>query len=409
MRVLILSQFFTPEPAHKGISLAKGLRDRGHDVEVLTGFPNYPVGKVYSGYRIRPWTHEIMDGIRVNRTALYPSHNARAVSRICNYLSFGSTAAVFGPWLVKKPDVIYVYNLITLGTAARIMRLFRGSKILLDVQDLWPESVTSSGMLKNRALQWCLRRWCRREYASPDKLVAQSPGFKKELTARGVPESNIEVLYNWCDELHMVMPEPDEQTAQTLGFANRFNIVFAGNMGIMQNLDVVIECARRIADTAPDILFTLVGGGVDVDRLKGLAKGLHNVQFLEPRPRSEIGEILALADVLLVHLKDDPLFRITIPSKIQAYLYAGKPILCGVQGDATDLVQRAGAGNTFAPGNVDSLMDAVLKMRSADSTTLEAMGRAGHCFYREQLSLDVGVHKFEEIFLHLLEQDQPMH
>ncbi len=397
MRILMLTQWFQPEAFFKGLPLAKNLRDRGHEVEVLTGFPNYPEGLIYDGYRMRLWQCEVLDGIRVNRVALFPSHDRSGMRCMLNYLSFATTASLLGPWLVRKPDVIYVYNLITLGMAARMIRLFRGCKVVLDVQDLWPESVASSGMMGNRFLLALLKRWCRAEYVRCDRLVVLSPGFKENLVARGIDEQRIDVVYNWCDETAMTIPEPDPTVAAELGFTNRFNVVFAGTMGVMQALDCVIECARRLETRDPEVQFTFVGGGIDVDRLKRLAADLKNVQFLARQPRSEIGRVLANADALLVHLKDDPLFEITIPSKIQAYLHAGKPVLCGVRGDAAELVCRSGAGKAFQPENPDSLADAILELRAKSPAEFQEMGRAGYDFYDQHLSFEKGVDRIEQI------------
>ncbi len=323
MKILMLTQWFQPEPTFKGLPLARALRDRGHEVEVLTGFPNYPGGKLYPGYRVRPWSRETMDGIRVNRVALYPSHNSNARGRILNYLSFGATSALVGPWLVRKPDVIYVFNLVTLDVAAGLLRLLRGGRTVLDVQDLWPESLSVSGMMKNRLLLGSLDRWCRAAYRHADRIITLSHGFKRHLVNRGVPEDRVEVIYNWCDEASLVLPGPDPGVARELGFAGRFNIVFAGNMGPAQALSPVIEAARRLRNRAPDVLFTIIGGGIEADQLKQSARDLPNVQFMERRPMSEVGAVLSNADALLVHLKADPLFKITIPSKIQATCLPG--------------------------------------------------------------------------------------
>lgn len=398
MRILILSQWFQPEPTFKGMPMARALRDRGHEVEVLTGFPNYPGGKLYPGYRIRPLRRETMEGIRVNRVALYPSHDANGLRRMANYLSFGASAGLIGPWLARKPDVVYVFNLVTLDFAARLFRTFRGSRIVLDVQDLWPDSVTGSGMMRNRLLLGLLSRWCRSFYRRADRLIALSPGFKRVLVDRGVPEDRIDVIYNWYGQEDQVPPDPDPELARQLGFAGRFNVVFAGTMGIAQALDSVIECARGLQDSAPDVLFTFVGSGVVEDRLKEQAEGLRNVQFLGRRLPSEMGPIFAISDALLVHLKDDPLFEITIPSKIQAYLFAGRPILCGVNGDASDIVREAGAGIPFLPQNPASLAEAILALRGLGEAGRRRMGEAGRASYQSIFSMDEGVLRMEAAF-----------
>jgi len=389
-------QYFQPEPIFKGLPLARAFRDLGHEVEVLTGFPNYPGGKIYSGYRLKLYQKEVFDGIKVTRLPLYPSHGRSGIRRIFNFLSFGFAAFLLGPWFVKRPDVIYVYNLVTLGPAWRILRLLYGSKVVVDVQDLWPESVSASGMMKStiatRVLSWC----CRSQYKSANKLVVLSPGFKQNLSARGIDEKKIEVIYNWCDESSISVPEPNPEDAARLQFSNRFNIVFAGTMGVSQSLDCVLEAAVALESELPEVLFTFVGGGVDVPRLRDIGTKLSNVQFLNQMPPSEIGSVFANADVLLVHLKDDPIFRITIPSKIQAYLYAGKPILCGVLGDASDLVMKSGSGVTFLPDDSQSLIEAIRKLRSMTREELMAMGKAGKKFYDSELSMSQGVARIEK-------------
>ena len=394
----MLTQYFQPEPIFKGLPLAKALRDRGHQVEVLTGFPNYPGGKIYDGYKLRLWQREKMDGINVIRVPLYPSHDRGGLRRMFNYMSLSLSASAIGPWLIQKPDVIYIYNLVTLGAASRILRLFNRCKVVIDVQDLWPESVASSGMMKSTFAMGVLTHWCRRQYSKADRLIVLSPGFKANLVARGIAISKIDVIYNWCDETAIRVPEPNPDEARKWGMEGRFNIVFAGTMGVMQSLDAVLEAARLLRDQFPDVLFTFVGGGIDVERLKELSTAQDNIQFLPQQPQTEIGNIYSNANALLVHLKDDPVFRITIPSKIQAYLYAGKPILCGVRGDAANLVNDSGAGISFEPENAESLANAVGLLRKMDPVKLCEMGLRGRDFYSRNLSFKTGVDQIESVF-----------
>ncbi len=162
---MILSQFFAPEPNFKGLPFARELVRRGHEVEVLTGFPNYPGGRLYPGYRVRPWRREIIGGIAVNRVPLYPSHDRSAVRRAANYASFALSASVLGPWLVKKPDVVYVYHPpATVGLPAMALRALCRCPLVYDVQDLWPDTVASSRMMGNRRLISALDRCCRLVY-----------------------------------------------------------------------------------------------------------------------------------------------------------------------------------------------------------------------------------------------------
>ena len=412
MRILILSQFFQPEPHFKGLPFARELSRRGHEVEVLTGFPNYPGGCVYPGYRVRPWQREVLDGITVNRVPLYPSHDRSAVRRLANYASFSASAAVLGPLLVRRPDVVYVYHPpITLGLPAVLLSGLWRCPFVYDVQDLWPDTVATCGMMNRPRLLGMLDRWCRFIYRRADRLVVLSPGFKRVLVERGVDAASIDVIYNWTDEANihssarLCGDSPNFRANEngTVPFsaaAGRFNVVFAGTMGIAQGLDTVLDAARICAATVPDVRFVFVGGGVERARLAHRAEEMRlpNTLFLPRQPIETVGTILSAADVLLVHLKDDPLFRITIPCKTQAYLAAGRPILMAVPGDAAQLIERSKAGIACPSENPTALAATVQRLRTMDRPECEAIGRRGTAFYDRHLSLRVGAGRFEVVF-----------
>ena len=401
MRILILSQWFQPEPFYKGVSFAKELVEMGHSVEVLTGFPNYPGGKLYDGYKIKLFQLEIIDGIPVFRVPLYPSHDSNSMKRILNYTSFALSASLLGFFLVRQPDVIYVYHPpATIGLPALFLHLLHRAPFVYDIQDLWPDTLEASGMLDNSATLWIIEKWCRFIYSQAAKIVVLSPGFREMLIRRGVPEHKIEVIYNWCEDDKIQATARNEDLARELGMAGRFNIVFAGTMGKAQALDAVLEAARLLYDNLPKIQFVFIGGGIDVGRLKekAIEQGLVNVRFLSRRPPSEIGDILNLADVLLVHLRNDPLFRITIPSKTQAYMAAGRPILMGVRGDAASLVEKAGAGLICIPEDPENIAHVVERFYDLPHEERDLMGQNGKAYYDQELSLRIGASRFEKTF-----------
>jgi glycosyltransferase involved in cell wall biosynthesis len=409
VKILFLSQFFTPEPFFKALPFARGLARRGHSVEVLTGFPNYPGGRVYPGYRIRPWQTEYLDGIRVTRVALYPSHDQSAISRAFNYASFALSASALGPFLASRPDVVYVYHPpATVGLPACILKMFKGVPFVYDIQDLWPDTIATSGMMTNSLVLNGLKRWCSFVYRQADHLTVLSPGFRRALIGRGVPEDKISVIYNWCDEDNIRPQGRDEALAQRLGLSGRFNVIFAGTMGVAQGLDAVLEAAAICAPINPAVQFVFVGGGIEKARLEAKAQGSPNVLFLPRQPAGEISSLLALADLLLVHLKDDPLFRMTIPSKTQAFLAASKPILMAVSGDAADLVERAQAGITVQPENAAEIAQAILQMARLHPDRLREMGSRGRSFYLREMSMDAGIQRFEQLFLTVAGQAQKL-
>jgi lipopolysaccharide/colanic/teichoic acid biosynthesis glycosyltransferase/glycosyltransferase involved in cell wall biosynthesis len=399
MKILLLTQWFEPESTFKGLTFAKDLAVRGHEVQVLTGYPNYPGGKLYPGYRIRPWMRERMDGIDVLRVALYPSHDGSGLRRALNYLSFFLAAAVFGTALIRTPDVIYVYHPpITVGLAAIVIGFIRRAPFVYDIQDLWPDTVAVTGMLSSpRALAF-LGRLCTFVYRRARHIVVLSPGFKEELLHRGIPSSKITLIYNWCDERAL---QNSGGPVSPLAGTGRFAILFAGTMGRAQGLESVLRAAQICQTAVPSAQFFFIGGGTERLRLERMATGLQldNVEFLQRVPMQAMGRILASSDAAMVHLKDDPLFRITIPSKTQAYLAAGKPVLMAVLGDAADLVRRSRAGVLCEPDNPQSIADAVKELVGSGPECLAEMGNNGRAFYDCELSLARGVERFEGVFM----------
>lgn len=393
MKLLFLSQFFQPEPFFKALPFAKALRSKGHEVEALTGFPNYPGGRVYEGYQIKLGQSEVIDEIKIQRVPLYPSHDQNAKKRMLNYISFALSATVLGPLRTGKPDVIYVYHPPgSVGLPAMLLRKLKGAALVYDIQDLWPDTIGSSGMMSQGRIYRVIDRWMKKVYRNCDRIVVLSPGFKRILVERGVPAERIEVIYNWCDESQVQACDPDPELAAK----PTFKVLFAGTMGVLQDLDHVLEAAKLTQEDG--IEFVFVGGGVARADLEEKAKSIPNVTFLAARKPHEMGPLFAASDALLVHLKDDPLFRITIPSKTQAYLAVGKPILMAVKGDAADLVERSQAGLLAEPSNTASIAEAARSLKNLSQEEKEAMGARGRTFYEAELSMAVGVARFEEVF-----------
>ncbi len=401
MRVVLLTQWFDPEPTFKGLAFARELVNQGFEVEVVTGFPNYPGGKLYPGYRLRLIQREQIDGVNVTRLPLYPSHDGSAIRRVFNYVSFAASSLFYGLFKLKRPVVIYAYHPpLTVGICAALIRLFRRIPVVYDIQDMWPDTLRATGMLNHEKALALIGNVCAWVYRRVDRIVVLSPGFRRLLTQRGVPAEKIEVIYNWCDEGALTAGVTSLAQPTGLPGPDRFKVVFAGNMGLAQALETVISAAEIVRDAAPNVCFVFVGSGIAVDALKRKAAntGLTNVVFLPRVPMVEVGAILQAADALLVHLKDDPLFAITIPSKTQAYMAMGKPLVMAVAGDAAELVRRAGCGVVASPEDAQNLADAVLQLANLPKQQLEMMGENSRRFYQDELSIAVGVGRFAECF-----------
>jgi colanic acid biosynthesis glycosyl transferase WcaI len=399
VRILLLTQWFNPEPAIKGLIFAKELLKQGFDVEVVTGFPNYPGGKLYPGYKIRLIKREVVDGVQITRLPLYPSHSQNALGRVVNYVSFSVSALFYGFLMDRRPDVIYAYHPpLTVGIAVSLIRLIRRVPIVYDIQDMWPDSLCATGMVTNYHVLDIVGRICKMVYRSVDHIVVLSPGFKQILIDRGIPEKKIDVIYNWCDEVSI--SNPNSVAPKDFPGKEKFSIVFAGNMGKAQALNFVLDAAEMVQRKATKICFLIIGGGVEVNNLKKIAheKNLHNVRFFQSVPMTEIGGLLRKADALLVHLKKDPLFAATIPSKTQAYMAAGKPLLMAVDGDAARLVKDADCGVVAESENPKSIAEAAMKLYSQTQKERKAMADRGMKYYETHLSLSVGVEKYAAIF-----------
>lgn len=399
-RLQIITQWFEPEPAFKGLSFAKEMVRRGFDVEVITGFPNYPTGRIYPGYKIKFLRREVVDGVKLVRLPLYPSHDGSAVRRMLNYVSFSMSVLVYGVFGMRKAEVMYVYHPpLTVGLSAILIRALRKIPIVYDVQDLWPDTLAATGMLQNQLALKVVGVCCRLVYRFVDEIAVLSAGFKDSLVARGVPDSKITVIRNWAIEASLRASGADVPFAAD--DAGSFNVVYAGNLGKAQGLDAVIDAAEILRRSTPNVRLVFIGDGLERVRLQLLVKQkrLDNVFFFDPVPATEIGSWLSSADALLVHLVDDPLFKITIPSKTQAYLFIGRPVVMAVGGEAADLIREAGAGVVAAPGNADSIACAISSLASAGPAEREQMSERGRLLYHSMLRMELGVDAFAGLCL----------
>lgn len=398
MKILIVTQWFDPEPTFKGLLFAKKLVENGHQVEVITGFPNYPGGKVYDGYKIKAYQKELIDGVVVHRVPLYPSHDGSAFKRILNYVSFAASSLLCGLFKVIKPDVIYSYHPpLTTSLSALFIGMFRRVPFITDIQDLWPDTLAATGMLTNPKALSIVEKVCQFVYHRAAKIVVLSPGFKARLVAKGIADSKIELIYNWCDESALMN---SRSTQLSLPTNDKLNIVFAGNLGFAQGLPAIVEAAHLLSQRNVSANLVLIGDGVAKAAAQQQVAELQldNIYFLPRVPMQEVGTLLKAADALLVHLTDDELFSITIPSRTQAYLAVGKPIVMGVDGDAAQLIKAAQAGVSCKANSAESLANAVEQMVTLNADERQQMANNAHDFYHKHLSLAHGVKKFVAVF-----------
>jgi len=384
--------------------LGKGLVRRGHTVTVLTGFPNYPEGKIYPGYRQKFWQKELIDGVEVIRLPLYPDRSYSLFKRGINYLSFPLAASILGPLLCSKADIMLVYHPpITLGVPARIISLLHRVPFVFEIQDMWPEILVSTGMVSNKAILKLLARLGMFIYSKAKDITVISPGFKRNLEAKGVPGKKIHIFYNWAYEGEFDLAEPDHNLARQLGLNEHFNVLYAGNMGPAQGLHNIIEAASILTDIK-DLQFVLMGSGIDCERLKKMAqeRNLKNIKFLKRQPMEKMPSVYALVDAVMIHLTDDPLFEITIPGKTQSCLLSGRPVIASVNGDVADLITCAGAGFAVQAMNPKELANATLRLYNMPLSERKKIGLSGRDFYFKYLTPEVQIEKYERLFKEII-------
>lgn len=403
LRTAYLTHWFLPVPVSVTVGITRALRQRGHTVEVLTSVPYSPEGKAFPGYRAwRPRT-EVIEGMTVRRAPLAPSHDSSARRRMVTYLSWALSAAAVGVGTLRRADVALVYSSpATAALPAMIWRRVTGTPYVLLVQDVWPDSVLATGFLRGRnarrIVQAALSRFCAWSYRSAAHIAVISPGAVALLASRGVPSSKISVVYNWTVEAPEEPVDPREARRELGLPQDAFVFSYAGNHGPAQGLDVVIEAAHRNRDLA-DVHLLMVGDGVAADELRALAAslGVKNITFTGLLPRSSMGTVRAASDVQLVCLADDPLFKVTMPSKVQAILLSGTAALVIGDGDAATAIEESGAGWSVPAGDPDALAEAFRTVRHESLDALRARGAAGRAYYQRTMSETIGGDRLDAI------------
>ena len=381
MKILVLSQHFWPE-SFRINDVARALRAAGHEVTVLTGQPNYPGGTVFPGYRAAATGVERWGGIDIHRVPLVPRGANSARRLVLNYLSFIFSSALFGAWRLRglRFDVVFVYASSPLLQAigAAVLARLKGAALVTWVQDLWPQSLQATGYIRNPRLLGIVTAVVRGIYRRQDLVLVQSPGFVAPVRELAPPALEVRVHPNPSDD------QPDSPLPAALTLEPGFNVVFAGNLGTAQALDAVLDAAELLRDL-PELRFVLVGSGQRSDELVALvrSRGLPNVLLPGRFEPSQMPAILAQAQAVLVSLVDDPAMALTVPSKVQSYLAAGKPIVAALRGEGARVVAEAGAGLACTPADGAALAQAVRRLHAMGEAERGAMGAAGRRYHDE--------------------------
>jgi len=402
LRIVIVSQYFRPERVSIPVTLADELSRRGHRVEVITGWPNYPEGKLFPNYRQRLRHTERQGGVTVHRVPLIVSHSTSAVGRLLNYASFALTSAAKVS-VGRRADVVYVYaTQMTASVGPSLWRRLFGTPYVLHVQDLWPESIVGSGMVDGRSdglIRRVLTPWLTSTYRKAAHVIAIAPSMLTLLRARGARTGASSVVLNWSPR--DVVDEAPTGPSKQVATPEITTFVYAGNLGELQDLPTLISAFSLCSDV-PGIELLVAGAGVLEEELREQVsrQATTRITFMGRLEAAEMRRLNSRSDFQFVTLKGLEIFRATIPSKLQNSLAAGVPVITTVHGDVSDLIAAEGIGFSAPPSNAAALADAIRRAASTTVSERAAMAARASRFYEAHMSEESGVSAIEEI-LHL--------
>ncbi len=400
MKILIVSQYFWPETFRIN-DLSKELIIRGHKVDVLTGKPNYPHGKFYKGYSFFSKHNESYFGANIYRVPVIPRGSANGFRLAINYLSFVLFSSLFVLSKSKKYDITFTFGTspITQVFPALLHKKLKKSKSLLWLQDLWPESVSATSNIDNKLVIFLLSKMVKYIYKKTDKVLIQSEFFKENVLKHNCSESKVEYLPNWAEDL-FINPTVSFNKFKHM-MPDGFKVFFAGNIGEAQDFESIIKAIKIINEKKKNIKFVIIGDGRKRSWLENEIKN-NNLQdvivLLGSFPVEDMPSFFVHADVMLLSLKSEPIFSLTIPSKIQSYMAFGKPVVGMLDGIGSKIIQDAGCGYVCSAGNYNELANLVLKLYSLNQTELINLGINAQNYYTENFSKEKIMNSLESLF-----------
>jgi glycosyltransferase involved in cell wall biosynthesis len=403
VKVLFISQYFWPE-SFRGNDIAFDLVQRGHQVTVLTAKPNYPSGRFFEGYGFFHPKEEWYRGVRIIRTPVVPRGHGRGLALALNYASF----VVFGFFtalrrLGRDYDVIFVQQLSPVFAALPGVWMKKRLRIpmVLWVLDLWPESITAASKVRSPALIRWVTRIVRQVYNSADVILMSSRSFAASIrTNTSDPDKSLEYFPNWAEDAFSKRGELPGSLPQEL--PEGFKVMFAGNLGEAQDFATILAAAQLTMGQGVNWL--LVGSGRKIPWIQHqiVERGLTNVFLLGQHPIEKMPSFFAQADAMLLSLADNPLFQLTVPAKLQAYLASGKVIVGVLAGEGAEVLRASGGGLVVSPGNAQALADAVLKVRQMTPRERLETASKSRRYYDEHFAKEQRIDRLEQLFERLV-------
>jgi len=363
MKILFVTHYFPPEvnaPANRTHEHCRRWVKDGHDVTVITGVPNHPRGKVFEGYTNRVLQEEEIDGIRVIRTWMYLTPNSGFMRRVANYLLFAASA-VMASTRVAKPDVIVATSpQFFVGVAGALIAKLKRRPFVLEIRDLWPKSIVELGQLSKGPILSTLETLERWVYRSATGVVVNAQKFEDHITERGVDQGKIKLIYNGIDPERFYPIPKNEKLLSQYGLEGHFTVAYVGTIGLAHGLSMLIDVAERLQHR-DEIRFVLIGDGADRSLLEAdiSSRGLSNIKMIGLQPRDAMPDWIASIDLLLVTLRDLPVFETVIPSKIFEFLAQERPVILAAKGEIRRMMEEAGGALIIDPENPDQMQQAI--------------------------------------------------
>lgn len=404
MKILFLSHYFPPEvnaPATRTYEHCKQWVKDGHEVTVISCVPHHPMGKAYPGYSNKLVHVEYKDGIKAIKILTYITANEGFAKRTFNYVFYMLMAILVAPFLSKADVVISTSPQFFNGLAGYFVSRMKRAKWVLEIRDLWPESIVAVGAIKNEKIIKALEAVESFIYRKADHIVPVTNAFRKHILERGGRDDRITVIRNGVDLGFFAEQPVDEAFAESIGVKGKFVAAYVGTHGMAHGLDVILEAAEKLRER-DDIVFLTAGDGAERARLEQEAtrRGLKNVIMLGQLPKEKMPALWSITSVSLVLLKKLDLFLTVIPSKIFETMAMKKPIILGVRGESQEIIDAAGSGVCIEPENADELAQAIVKM--ADSPDYcRQLGEAGKVCVAAEFDRTVLAKRFESVFLNL--------